>query len=302
LQGLSDQLHPVWHERLADKTGIDNGYRLSGAIYLGGNPDFEASTAEWARFGVAYQELDERAIADMEPALAVQRRGFMIPGEAQIRPPRHLKALAAACQRLGVVLRPGCQLLDWHVRERRITGAITSTGTISAGDYCVTSGCWSGAVARRMGLEIPVRPVRGQIMLLRGPIGTLNRIINWGSRYITSRPDGRVLVGSTQEEAGFDKRNTVEGIAELAGFARMTCPALATFTIEKVWSGLRPRTVDDLPYLGRLPRFENAWIAAGHFRAGIQLSAATAVVMRSLMLGEIPPVDLNGLGPSSRVL
>jgi glycine oxidase len=103
-------------------------------------------------------------------------------------------------------------------------------------------------------------------------------------------------VGSTQEEVGFDKRNTVEGLAELTQFARLTCPALAKFTIEQSWSGLRPRSADDLPYLGRVPGFENGWIAAGHFRAGIQLSPATAVVMGSLMLGETPPIDVSSLG------
>jgi glycine oxidase len=79
-------------------------------------------------------------------------------------------------------------------------------------------------------------------------------------------------------------------------FARQLCPALADFTLEQSWSGLRPGTTDELPYLGRLPHHENGWIAAGHFRAGIQLSPATAVVMRSLILGQTPPVDVSSLG------
>jgi glycine oxidase len=296
LQGLSQQLHPEWHARLADQTGINNGYRLTGAIYLTDNPGFVANLAEWQHFGVSHQELNQADLADLEPALAPQQRAILLPDEGQVRPPRHLKALMAACTQEGVILKSGCQLVDWGFEGQRITTAITSTGLISAGNYCLTSGCWTGTVATRLGLEIPMRPVRGQIMLLRGPVGTLNRIINAGPRYITSRPDGRVLIGSTQEEVGFDKRNTVEGLAELTEFARTTCPALAKFTIEKTWSGLRPRTADDLPYLGRLPQFENAWIAAGHFRAGIQLSPATAVVMRSLMIGETPALDIAGLG------
>jgi glycine oxidase len=298
LQGLSHRLHPDWHARLAEQTGINNGYRLSGALYLANSPGFAANLAEWQRFGVAHHELDQSALADLEPALAPQQRAILVPDEGQLRPPRHLKALSAACTKLGVALKPGCQLLDWRLDGSRITAAITSTGTISAGNYCLTSGCWTGNVATRLGLQIPMRPVRGQILLLRGQVGTLNRIINSGPRYITPRPDGRILVGSTQENVGFDKRNTVDGLAELTEFARSSCPALAKFTLEKTWSGLRPGTADDLPYLGRLPQFENGWIATGHFRAGIQLSPATAVAMRSLMLGEIPPVNITELGPS----
>jgi glycine oxidase len=296
LQGFSQQLHPEWHRRLLEETEINTGYRPTGAIYLAGNPGFEDDRAEWRRFGVPHHELDRAGLADSEPALAPQQRAVFVPDESQVRPPRHLKALLAACQRAGVSLRPGCQLLDWQYLDDRITAAVTSTGTFSSESYCLTSGCWTGTVAARLGLEIPMKPVRGQMLLLRGPVGTLTRIINSGSRYITTRPDGRMLIGSTQEEVGFDKRNTVEGFAELTEFARSTCPALAKFTLEKSWSGLRPRTADDLPYLGRLPRFKNAWIAAGHFRAGIQLSPATAVVMRSMMLGEAPPVDVASLG------
>jgi glycine oxidase len=297
LQGLSQQLHPEWHDRLADLTEINNGYRLTGAIYLADNPGFSGNLEEWRRFGVPHHDLDQAALADLEPALSPQQRAVLIADEGQVRPPRHLKALVAACTLADVTLKSGCQLLDWHYEGRQITAAITSTGTISAGNYCLASGCWTGTIATRLGLEIPMRPVRGQIMLLRGPVGTLNRIVNSGPRYMTPRPDGRVLVGSTQEEVGFDKRNTVEGLAELTEFARSSCPALAKFTLEKTWSGLRPGTADDLPYLGRLPQFENGWIAAGHFRAGIQLSPATAVTMRSLMLGQTPPVDVSALSP-----
>jgi glycine oxidase len=289
-------LHPAWHRQLAELTEIDNGYRLTGAVYLPSNAGLEANLAEWRRFGVTYHALDRAALADLEPSLAGQDSAVLVPAEGQLRPPRHLKALIAACERTGVTLKSGCHVLGWQISGTKISAAVTSTGAISAAAYCLTTGSWSGTVAAQLGLEIAIRPIRGQILLLKGPAGTLTRIVNSGSRYITSRPDGRVLIGSTQEDVGFEKRNTVEGLAALTTFARETCPELANFTVEKSWSGLRPRTVDELPYLGRLPRFDNGWIAAGHFRAGIQLSPATAVVMSSLMLGETPPLQINGLG------
>ncbi len=301
MQGFSHELHPVWHQQLSELTQIDNGYRPTGALYVAdGNPEaktaFEKNQREWDRWGLDYHKLDAMALTDLEPAISGQSHATLLPTESQLRPPRHLKALLAACQLAGVALRPGCQVLGWNRASDRVTAAVTSTGAITAGHYCLTSGCWTGPLAAGLGLELPIRPVRGQILLLNGPPNTLGRIINAGPHYLTPRTDGRVLVGSTQEEVGFNKQNTVAGLSELMNFARALCPALADFTLEQSWSGLRPGTADDLPYIGRLPGYENAWIAAGHFRAGIQLSPATAVVMRSLILGQEPPVDVTGLG------
>ena len=294
LQGLGHELHPEWHTKLARTVGIDNGYRLSGAIYLAESAEIFAAREEWARFGLSYEELDGTTLAELEPSLVGREKAFFLPSEGQLRPPRHLKALVAACHHARVSLKPGCQVLDWRT-SRKIDGVVTDHGTISAGQYCLTSGCWTGLVASRLGLQIPMRPVRGQMLLLNGSAGVLRRIVNRGPRYLTPREDGRVLVGSTQEDAGFHKQNTVVGVGELLNFARHICPPLGDFKLEQCWSGLRPRSADDLPYLGRLPRYENGWIAAGHFRAGIQLSPATAVAMRAMMLGDEPPIDVNEL-------
>lgn len=301
LQGLSHELQPAWHQKLADLTHIDNGYLPTGALYIcdgsaAATAALEKNQREWERWGLEDHQLDTAAIADLEPAISRQTQAILLPGESQLRPPRHLLALLAACQRAGVILRPGCQLVGWQTQGEQIRAATTSTGTICADNYCLTSGCWTGPLAAGLGLELPIRPIRGQILLLNGPPNTLRRIVNAGPRYLTPRPDGRVLVGSTQEEVGFHKQNTVEGLADLMNFARQLCPTLADFTLEQSWSGLRPGTADELPYLGRLPRYDNAWIAAGHFRAGIQLSPATAVVMRSIILGQEPPVDVTTLG------
>lgn len=299
IQGLSHELHPVWHERLRSEVGIDNGYRTTGAIYAAGiASDLSQHTDEWTRWGLEFHDLDAAAIADLEPNLQFEGRAALLPSECQLRPPWHLKALIAACQKSGVKLTPGCHVTGFVVQNGRVTAAETSLGKISAGQVCLTSGCWSGQIAASLGLNLPIRPVRGQILLLNGQPGVVKRIVNAGPRYLTPRPDGRVLVGSTQEEVGFNKQNTVEGIAELMNFAKQLCPALADFTVEQSWSGLRPGTTDGLPYLGRVPEIENAWLATGHFRAGIQLSAATAVIMRSLILGQEAPVDVTELAAS----
>jgi glycine oxidase len=167
---------------------------------------------------------------------------------------------------------------------------------LRAGQVCFTAGAWTGQLLKRLGMDVGIMPIRGQMVLFRCESATgapIGRIINEGSRYLAPRDDGRVLAGSTEEEVGFDKRTTEEAIADLIAFARGIVPALRDAPIEQTWAGLRPGSFDGLPYLGRLPGLKNAFIAAGHFRSGLFLSTATAVVMSELMRGEQQQVDLS---------
>lgn len=297
---FSNELYPIWSAQLREQTGIDNGFRRCGAIYLARNDEdareLQRQAAQWRQIGVAAEPLDAVALGRREAALS-PHDGFLaaqwVPEEAQVRNPRHLKALAAACALRGVDVCCGTSVDDFVVRQDRIGEVVTSQGKISAGHVCLTSGPWTRVLLARLGFEPRLRPVRGQMVLLSSPRPTIRSIVNEGRRYLVPRSDGRVLVGSTEEDAGFDKRTTAEAIAGLLTFAVGLVPALADFSIEQCWAGLRPGTHDGLPYLGRLPGLENACVASGHFRAGLQLSPATAVVMGRLMRGEAPGIDLR---------
>ncbi|MGH7139160.1 MAG: NAD(P)/FAD-dependent oxidoreductase, partial [Pirellulales bacterium] len=142
-----------------------------------------------------------------------------------------------------------------------------------------------------------VRPVRGQMVLLTSPRPLLRSSVNAGKQYLVPRSDGRILVGSTEEDAGFDKRTTAEAVADLLNMAVRLAPPLADLSVEQCWAGLRPASHDQFPYLGRLPGYDNAYIATGHFRNGLQLSPATAVVMARLMTGAESVIDLTRFGP-----
>lgn len=300
LARLSDQLYPIWSAQLREQTGIDNGFRRCGGIYLARN-DADAEklrrlVAQWRERGIVAEPLDAQALAAREPALSpgeLPLAAHWLPEEAQVRNPRHLKALTAGCAQRGVEICTGTSVEEFIVRDGRVCGIVTSGGSISAAHLCVTSGPWTKTLLARMRVELGIRPVRGQMALLSSPQPLIRAVINEGRRYLVPRPDGRVLVGSTEEDVGFDKRTTAEGIAGLLNFAFGLVPALADFSIEQCWAGLRPGTRDDLPYLGRLPGLENAFVAAGHFRGGLHLSPATAVVMARLMRGEPPGVDLT---------
>jgi len=216
-----------------------------------------------------------------------------MPEECQIRNPRHLKALLIGCASRGVEITPGAAVEDFEVRADRVVGARTSLGNFSAKQFCVTAGAWSGAVAGKLGFAAAVQPIRGQILLLATVRPVVSRIVNVGSRYLVPRADGRLLVGSTEEDVGFDRTTTAGAAGGLLAFALNLVPALDTAELERTWAGLRPATADGFPYLGRVPGWENAYMAAGHFRGGLQLSTGTARVMSQLIMGDKPEIELG---------
>ena len=135
-----------------------------------------------------------------------------------------------------------------------------------------------------------VEPVRGQMVLLEARPLPFRMIIEQGRRYLVPRPDGKILIGSTEERVGFVKENTAAAIAELIRFGTELVPALNTARFDRAWSGLRPYRAGELPYLGRVDELRNACVAAGHFRSGLQMSPITAVLIRQIVLRQV--VDL----------
>jgi glycine oxidase len=259
---------------LKNLTGVNNEYHVCGGIeYL--DPDDFEQPALWRAEGVPHERLTP-AETNAPPGTDA----FHLP-YAQVRNPRHLRALTEACRRLGVRLRPHSPFTDWRaVRGRTVV---------------VASGAWADDHAGPIG----VRPVHGEMVLFAPDIPESDgRIRLHGKRYLVPRLDGRVLAGSTEQpEFGFAKRSTVEAGSSLVAFARGLMPELADRRVETAWSGLRPGSPDGLPFIGRLPDRENVIVAAGHFRAGIQTSLATAACVTALVLGKPPPVPLEPFAP-----
>lgn len=304
LRGLSCEQHALWAAELKAATGIDTGYTRSGGLHLARSPGEAAALLAWADLmreeGVDAQAIDRRQVAAIDPGIKADRAlaACFVPDESQLRNPRHLQALAAACRAAGVELTPnaavnGFTLSHGKLSHGELTGISTTAGPLQARRYCLTSGAWTGQLLQRLNIHLGILPMRGQMVLFHCDQPPIHRIINEGSRYLVPRQDGYLLAGSTEEEVGFDKRTTDESINELVAFAQNLVPSLATASIEKTWAGLRPASFDGLPYLGRLPGLSNAFVAAGHFRNGLFLSPATALVMSQLLRDEAPLIDLT---------
>jgi glycine oxidase len=162
----------------------------------------------------------------------------------------------------------------------------------------LAAGPWTEQLAARLGASIPTKPIRGQILLLHEPNPSLARILEHGRDYLVPRGDGRVLVGSTEEDVGFDPRTTEFALARLKDFACRLVPVLRHAKVESAWAGLRPGSPDEKPTIGRIPGLANAYVATGHFRAGIQLSTGTARLLADLLAGRISDADLAPFAPT----
>ncbi|MEI6256469.1 MAG: FAD-dependent oxidoreductase [Planctomycetota bacterium] len=304
----SDQLHRNWSAELRAETGIDNELGACGGLHLAGDERgidrLRKAALLWHAKGIACDSLSGPDVAEREPALrgAVEADrivgGFLLPEETRIRPPRHLEALVQSCRLRGVEITSGAEVREIEIRHGRIERLICSGGlgattldTIQADRYCLAAGAWSGRLLESLGLRIETRPIRGQIALLRLPTQLLTRVVNMGLEYFVPRTDGRLLVGSTIEDAGFAPTTTPAAIERLLGFAHQFLGPLPEAVVEQSWAGLRPGSVDGLPFIGAVPDCSNAFVATGHFRAGLHQSTGTAVLVADLMTGRPPALD-----------
>jgi glycine oxidase len=305
LRDLGARMHADWALALREATGIDNGHRTCGGVDVAlDQPEAaELRRAEeaWRSAGVDHEVLDHRRIAEVEPALAPGlARAVLLPGRAQIRNPWHLRALAAGCAARGVDLRCGSAVESLVDLGAGRVGVDVGDRVEEAAEVVVAAGTWSGGLLAGIAPSVATPPVRGQIVLLRTPPGTLRRIVEHGHRYLVPRDDGRVLVGSTEEHAGFDDRPTAAAARTLLDEALRLCPVLADAEPERTWAGLRPGSPDGRPTIGRVPGRSNLIVATGHFRAGLQLSPATAAVVADLVARRPPRIPLDTLAPGRR--
>ena len=202
----------------------------------------------------------------------------------------------------GVVCKSDCPAMHLETRNRQVTGVQMAQGFAAAGSVLIAAGAWTDSLLAQTHWRPGICPVRGQMVLLHTIEPLLRNVLLNGARYVVPRPDGHVLIGSTEENAGFNKQTTAEAVEQLLHFGCDLVPGLKAASVERSWAGLRPGTPDGLPYIGRVPGFDNLYVAAGHFRAGIQLSPATGLVMKELIMGQRLSVPLEDFRIDRRLL
>ncbi|WP_417378805.1 glycine oxidase ThiO [Gimesia sp.] len=297
LRAASQPLWPAWSRRLQEESGIDNGYLICGGLHLSLSEDvadWQSYVEDWHKTGTVVEELDSVSLRERAPFLSEQiQAGFYLPEMGQVRNPRHMKALLSACAHQGVVMHAGAPVVGFETQGEKISGIQTPSGVHRAGQTVIAGGAWTPEVLSRLGLQCELVPVQGQIVLLSMKHLPFRQVIESGRRYLVPRSDGKILIGSTEKHAGFNKENTAEGVAGLIAFAQSVVPGLKDATFERAWAGLRPKSIDGLPYLGRVDGYQNLIMAAGHYRDGLQLSPITAKLIRQLICEEELSISLE---------
>lgn len=291
LRGATHQLWPEWTESLKSITGIDNGFIRCGAVQAclsdsrGDQLKFSDEIVALRAEGVRVESDDLAMIRERILALGSDiRAAYYLPDFCQVRNPRHLQALQIACSMKGVELVAGAPVRQFETIGNRIESVRAGEETHRAEQFVIAGGAWSGQLLGQIGISLSIEPVKGQMVLLQAIPSPIQSVIEVGREYLVPRNDGRILVGSTEERSGFDKRNTAQAIGDLVQLAQRLVPSLKEARFEQCWAGLRPYSAIGKPYLGRLPQFTNAAIAAGHFRYGLHLSPITAVLIRQVLL------------------
>ncbi|MEA2341260.1 MAG: glycine oxidase [Solirubrobacteraceae bacterium] len=275
---------PTFAQELEDVSGLACGFRAVGTLVVARDRDeLEAVEREVAlreRLGIAVERLLPSAARRREPALAPTVRGaFHASGDHCVDPRAVCAALAVAAERAGVVLRPGAAI----ERVDPATGSVVLAGgeRVVAGQLVGALGAWSGALPGAA--PVPVRPVKGQTLRLRGA-ALLDGVVRFEGGYLVPRADGRVVLGATTEERGFDTSVTALGLYELLRDASELVPGVLELEVEETIAGLRPGTPDNAPILGRGE--DGVVWATGHHRNGVLLTPVTADLLAGLLAGE----------------
>jgi glycine oxidase len=297
LATASAGMYPEFVRELEDASGLKIDLRSVGSIVL--------TRVEAGSFGSAQDRLRPattqayalpRRLAELEPALRVDglRDGSTVLYlKERCVDPRDLTAAAiAAARHRGIDFSSGDQVLDVEVADGKVCGVRTNKTQFSSGMVVNCAGAWAGQIGPH---PFPTRPVKGQMLCVIMPEKELVRhVVRAPDVYLIPRSDGRMLIGATAEEAGFDKRTVPETIQKLRQAAVDLVPKLNDARFLSAWAGLRPGTPDGLPILGATPT-PGYFVATGHFRDGILLAPVTAKLMAQMMTAQSHQIDVSKL-------
>ena len=269
-----------WASELRDETGIDIGYRVSGALWTGRTEEEQASIAKavaWQRgVGLSAELLDGAAAREIEPSLASDViAAAHYPDESQVDPRLLLRALIASLARTKVDLRSGATVQRLLVENDRCVGVCLDDGDLRADATVLAAGSWSSLVPGLPSSMPSVRPARGQIVQLEERPPRLRSIVVGAGTYAVPRGDGRIICGSTLEMVGFKKEVTAGGVHSILSGTLATLPSLASAALTATWSNFRPHTPDEEVLVGA-STLAGLFLATGHFRNGILLANETA--------------------------
>jgi len=293
LAAASARMYPEFAHELEVESGMKVDLRDQGTIV------FPATDHAHEHAASAPAILLPSQLSELEPALAQTNRSAFYLKERSADPRALVGAAWKAAKHRGVDFSSGDPVTAVNLSDGRASGVTTTKTTFHAAKVVNCAGAWAGQISSGQIAPhpFPTRPVKGQMLCLAMPSRTLLKHVVRAEVYLIPRSDGRLLVGATVEEAGFDKRTDAATIQRLHNAALALVPALRDARILEAWAGLRPGTPDALPILGETAT-PGYYVATGHFRDGILLAPITAEVMTAVIEGRNPAYDLAPFRPA----
>jgi glycine oxidase len=302
------RLYPKFISAVEEASGISTDFTRNGTFEVFTGPQGEASrdemVGEFRRLGIATEAMSQQQAREHEPSLGEQVGAIAwLPQEATVDPRLLVEAALAAAKQRGTEIRPDCAVNSLLYEGGSCVGVIADGRKITAKQVVVAAGSFCGSIEdgtretdRRLRHYAPVHPVRGQMLALRSVNVQLKKVLRSQHGYLVPRRDGRIIAGSTLEDAGFVKQMTPQGVRQILDAALELAPGLADAKIVEEWSGLRPGTPDHLPIIGPTD-VEGLWLATGHYRNGILLAPATAKIMRDWIVQGKSNFDAESFSP-----
>jgi glycine oxidase len=302
---ISLERYPALVEELEERTGIGVDFRRPGEWAIAVDEEHaeaEDAVAAWQLgMGLPIEDVPVAEARRREPALPenlVAARFHPDVGSLSVR--RLSQALATAAKQLGATVLEETPVGGLRRAGDRVTGVRLLDREIGADMTVLATGAWTRLLGDALGARLPTKPIKGQLIAFaNAPLRPACVIAGHGG-YVRPRPDGTTLVAATEEDVGFDRRVTGEGIAWLLELTRTLCPVLLQGEVAETWTGLRPGTETADPLIGQVPGFAGLWVSAGHFRTGAKEAPATAqLVAEALTTGEAPPL-LRPFAPAAQ--
>lgn len=287
----SMRLYPEFVASVEKLSGKTIGLARIGTLEIFTSPNAESKrdrmVAQYRALGLAIEPISLDDAKKAEPSLGpAARAAASLPQEATLDPRLLIDALLGAARNRGVDIHADSPVTSVLMERNRATGVIAGGRNFAAKCVIVAAGCFSGGIDW-LDRYAPTRPVRGQLLALESKDIALGTTLRSTEAYVLPRPGGRIIAGSTLEDAGFDKHVTPAGMHKILDGVLELAPALASAQLVDYWAGLRPGTPDKLPILGPTD-IDGLFIATGHYRNGILLAPATAKLMSDWVLGKEP--------------
>ncbi|MGF7048649.1 glycine oxidase [Paenibacillus sp. DS2015] len=280
LARTSRALFPPLARDLQALTGMDIGFTRKGLLRVGiTSADVEAlqqTIAFQHSVGEQAEWLSTEQVIQREPEISRELRGAMlVEGDGQVDAPVLSIAYAKAAVALGADIKEFTEVRSLLIEHGRIAGVITSEEVLRSDRVIIASGIWSGALLEQVRLNCPIYPVKGECFSVLTDKPLISSTIFSHGCYLVPKKGGRIIVGATSKLHSYDRKVTLGGISTLLEAAKKLVPSIVNAEWEKAWSGLRPQTLDGLPYLGEHETYKGLYVAAGHYRNGILLSPIT---------------------------